>query len=54
MVCLYLAFKIAHTQGADAVTEDQLESVADLTIGHEDAMRVSEVVAESSGMRRAV
>lgn len=54
MVCLYLAYKIAFTQGSQAVTEDELESVADLTIGHEDAMRVSEVVAESSGMRRVV
>jgi DNA transposition AAA+ family ATPase len=54
LACLYLAYKVAFVKGADAITEEHLESVADLTVGHEDARRMAEVVAESSGIRRAV
>lgn len=52
--CLYLAYKVAFVQGCETLTADHLENVADLTIGHEDARRVAEVVAESSGIRRVV
>jgi hypothetical protein len=52
--CLYLAYKLAFVRGMDAITAADLENVADLTIGHEDAARVAEVVAESSGMRRVI
>jgi hypothetical protein len=54
LVCLYLSIKLALAQNLDAVTAQQLEDVADLTMGHEDAQRVAEVVAESSGIRRVV
>jgi len=54
MTCLFLAFKVAHQSGAREITAEMLEDVADLTIGHEDAQRVAEVVAESAGMRRVV
>jgi DNA transposition AAA+ family ATPase len=52
--CLYLAYKLAFVQGMDAITAEQLENVADLTIGHEDAARVAEVVAESAGIRKVI
>ncbi len=54
MGCLYLAYKLAVVQNANTITADHLEDVADLTIGHEDAQRVAEVVAESLGIKRAV
>ncbi len=37
-----------------AITVEHLEDVDDLVMGHEDAERVAEAVAESSGMRRVV
>jgi len=52
--CLYLAYKVAFVQSSESITADHLESVADLTIGHEDARRIAEVVAESSGIRRVI
>ena len=52
--CLFLAFKLAYVQGEREISAQMLEDVADLTIGHEDAQRVADVVAESSGMRRVV
>jgi len=52
--CLYLAYKVAFVQGCETITAAHLDDVADLTIGHEDAQRVAEVVAESSGIRRVV
>jgi len=54
MVSLYLAAKVAYAKGDATITAEHLEDVADLTIGHEDAARVAEKVAESSGMRRVV
>jgi len=54
LACLFLAFKVAYTQGAREITAQMLEDVTDVTIGHEDAQRISEVVAESAGMRRVV
>ena len=52
--CLYLAYKVAFVQDYEAITAAHLDDVADLTIGHEDAQRMAEVVAESSGIRRVV
>jgi len=54
LVCLYLAYKLAFAQNLEAITTEILESVADLTVGHEDAQRVAEMVAESAGIRRVV
>mgnify|MGYP001613893057 CR=1 FL=1 len=54
IACLYLAYRLPFVQGMETITADQLENVADMTIGHEDSARVAEVVAESSGMRRVV
>ncbi len=51
---LYLAAKVAYAKGDQTITVEHLEDVADLTVGHEDAARVAEAVAESSGMRRVV
>jgi hypothetical protein len=49
-----LACKVAFVQDADTITAQNLEDVADMTMGDEDAQRVAEVVAESSGIRRVV
>ena len=49
-----LACKVAFVQDADTITAENLEDVADMTMGDEDAQRVAEVVAESSGIRRVV
>ena len=46
--------KVAYAQGDPAITADHLEAVDELTMGHEDAARVAEMVAESSGMKRVV
>lgn len=54
LVCFYLAYKLAFAQGLEAITAQQLEDVGDHTMGHEDAQRVAEVVAESAGIRRVV
>ena len=54
LACLYLAFKVAYGKGMDTVTARLLDEVEELTIGRDDAQRVAEVVAESSGMRRVV
>ena len=54
LVSLYLAAKVAYAKGDSTITVEHLEDVADLTVGHEDAERVAEAVAESSGMRRVV
>ena len=54
LACLYLAFRVAYVRGVNTISAQMLEDVADLTIGHEDAQRVAEVVAEPSGMRRVV
>jgi hypothetical protein len=45
---------VAFVQGADTITAQNLEDVTDMTMGGEDAQRVAEVVAESSGIRRVV
>jgi len=49
-----LACKVAFVQDADTITAQNLEDVADMTMGDEDAQRVAGVVAESSGIRRVV
>jgi hypothetical protein len=54
MVCLYLACRVVVVKGEDTITLQHLENVEHLSMGHEDAERVAEVVAESSGMRRVV
>lgn len=54
LACFYLACKLAFVQNADTIAGQHLEDVADLTMGDEDAQRVAEVVAESSGIRRVV
>ena len=54
LVCLYLAYKLCFVKGDNAITARHLEDVEDLAMGHEDAERVAEVVAESSGMKRVV
>ncbi len=50
LVALYLAF----VKGDAEITAQHLEDVDDLSMGHEDAERIAEVVAEASGMRRVV
>jgi len=54
LVSLYLAFKVAFANGDTAITVEHLEQVDELVIGNEDAERVAEAVAESSGIRRVV
>ena len=54
LACFYLACKVAFVQNDDTITAQNLEDVADMTMGDEDAQRVAEVVAESSGIRRVV
>ena len=54
LVCLYLAYKLAFVKGDDTISAQRLEDVDDLAMGHEDAERIAEVVAESSGMKRVV
>ena len=54
LLTIYLAAKLAYAEGEAEITVEHLEDVVELTIGHEDANRVSEVVADSSGMRRVV
>jgi len=54
LACFYLACKVAFVQDADTITAQNLEDVADMTMGDEDAQRVAQVVAESSGIRRVV
>jgi len=48
LVCLYLAYKLCFVKGDNAISARHLEDVEDLAMGHEDAERVAEVVAESS------
>ncbi len=54
LVSLYLAAKVAYTKGDHTITVEHLEDVDDLAMGHEDAGRVAEAVADSSGMRRVI
>ena len=54
MAILYLAAKVAYAQGARTITVENLEDVENLTMGHEDAARIAELVAEALGMRRVV
>lgn len=54
LVALYLAYKLAFVKGDAEITAQHLEDVDDLSMGHEDAERIAEVVAEASGMRRVV
>lgn len=55
LVSLYLAAKVAYASGASTVTAEHLEDIVDLTIGHEDAERIIDAVADAGGMmRRAV
>ncbi len=54
LVSLYLAAKVAYAKGAATLTVEHLEDVEGLVMGHEDAGRVAEAVADSSGMRRVV
>lgn len=54
LICLYLAYKLAFVKGDEAITALHMEDVADMAMGHEDAERIAEVVAESSGMKRVV
>ena len=51
---LYLAAKVAYAKGEETITVDHLEDVDDLAMGHEDAERIAEVVADASGMKRVV
>ena len=47
--------KVAYAKGETTVTVEHLEDVDDLVMGHEDAKRVAEAIAEADGtMRRAV
>ncbi len=54
LLCIYLAAKLAYAKGDAEITVEHLEDVVELTIGHEDAERIADAVAESSGMRRVV
>jgi len=54
MILLYLAFKLAYSTGATSITDSHLEDAETLTLGNEDASRLSEVVAEAKGMKRVV
>ena len=51
---LAVTAKVAYSKVEQTITVDHLEDVADLSMGHEDAARVAEAVADSSGMRRVV
>lgn len=51
---LYLAAKVAFAKGDAAITARHLASVEHLTMGHEDAARVADAVAQASGIRRVV
>lgn len=53
-ISLYLAYKTATVKENVTITADHLEDIETLALGSEDAERVSEVVAEASGMRRVV
>ena len=54
LVALYLAAKVAYARADQVITAKHLENVDSLAMGHEDAARVADAVAESSGMRRVV
>ncbi len=54
LVALYLAAKVAFSKGGESITNTDLEKVSDLTIGHESASYIADVVAESSGVMRRV
>lgn len=54
LAMLYLASKVAFAKGDQTISVAHLEAVETLTMGHEDAERVRDVVAHSSGMRRVV
>jgi len=54
MVNLYLAAKVAYAGGDHTITVNHLEESDVFTVGSEDAERVAEAVAESSGIRRVV
>lgn len=54
LICLYLAYKAAFTDGAESITVEQLEDVTELVMGDEDAVRAAEVVAESSAKIRRI
>ncbi len=54
LVALYLAAKVAFAKGDESITNDHLERVTDLTIGHESAAHIADLVADSSGVMRRV
>lgn len=54
IVYLFWAYKLAFVKGDESITAEHLNTIADMTMGDEDAQRLSEVVAESSGMRRVI
>ncbi len=53
-VALHLAYKLAFTEGDGKITAQHLQDVDDLSMGHEDAERIAEVITEASGIRRVV
>lgn len=54
IVCLYLAYKAAYTNGDEEITAEHLEDVDDLVMGREDAARVSELATKTRDIRRVV
>jgi len=52
VVYLYWAYKLAFLRGDESITAQHLDDIAELTMGHEDAQRLADVVAESSGSRK--
>jgi hypothetical protein len=52
LVCLYLAAKVADTNGDAAITVDHLCAVDALVMGQEDAARVTESVEQAPKIRR--
>ncbi len=47
MICLYLAYKVAYVNGQEEITADTLDDVEVLTMGHEDAQRIAEIIADT-------
>ncbi len=54
MVCLFLACKLAFVKGDGSIRAEHLDAVEDMAMGHEDAERMAEVAASSSGMRNVI
>ena len=54
LVCICLAYKMAFVQGMDYIGVEHRDAVQNLSMGHEDAKHMADVVSESATMRRVV